>query len=86
LLSEGLILAPRRILITELHLPGMNGIDLMLALERQHLSTPTIIMTLEANVSTAVQAIRQGAVDFVEKPCIAVELLDSLCRVEATLR
>ena len=85
LLSEGLNLAPRRFLITELHLPGMSGIELMLALEREHLSTPTIIMSIEANVRAAVRAIRYGAVDFVEKPCIANELLDGLCRIEAAL-
>lgn len=79
------ILATRRCLITELHLPGMSGIELMLALERAHLSTPTIITAVEANVSTAVRAIRHGAIDFVEKPHIAAELLAGLCRIEAAL-
>lgn len=82
LLGANLILAPRRCLITELHLSGMNGIDLMLALERENLSTPTIIMALEANIFTAVSAIRQGAFDFIEKPSIATELLDGLSRIE----
>ena len=86
LLKAGLILAPRRFLITELRLPGMSGIELMLALEREHLSTPTIIMSVEANVKTAVHAIRYGAVDFVEKPCVAADLLDGLCRIEAALK
>ncbi len=83
LLCEGLTLAPRRCLITELNLPGMSGIELMLALEREHLPTPTIIMSVEANIRIAVRAIRYGAVDFVEKPCIAAELLDAFCRIEA---
>ena len=85
LLSKRRVMAPRRVLITELDLPGISGIELMLALERRDLSTPTIIMTIETSVRTAVQAIRHGAVDVVEKPCIAGELLDGLCRVEAAL-
>ena len=83
LLRRRLVLAPRRVLITELHLPGMSGIELMLALKRKDLSTPTIIITIDTNIRTAVQAIRHGAVDVVEKPCIAVDVLDSLRRVEA---
>ena len=85
LLRRRLVLAPRRVLITELQLPGMSGIELMLALKRKDLSTPTIIITIDTNVRTAVQAIRHGAVDVVEKPCIAAEVLDGLRRVEAAL-
>ena len=83
LLGGRLVMEPRRILITELHLPGMSGIELMLALARKNLSTPTIIMTIETSIRTAVHAIRHGAVDIVEKPFIAGELLDGLSRVEA---
>ena len=83
LLNTRRVLRSRRLLITELHLPGISGIELMLALEREQLSTPTIIMTVEAKVSVAVRAIRHGAVDIIEKPCIADELLDSLSRIEA---
>ena len=85
LLNGSLFLAPRRVLLTELHLPGMSGLELMLELEREQLSTPTIIMTIESNVRTAVQAIRHGAVDIVEKPFIASELLDGLGRIEEAL-
>lgn len=85
LLSGCSSLAPRRLLITEMQLPGMNGIELMLALRRKELSTPTIIMTIDASVRTAARALRHGAVDFIEKPCIASELLDGLCRIEAAL-
>lgn len=85
LLNGCVTLEPRRCLITELHLPGMSGIELMLALEREQLYTPTIIMTIEANVRTAVLAIRYGAVDLVQKPCIAAELFDGLNRIEETL-
>lgn len=85
LLSECATLAPRRCLITELHLPGLSGLELMLTLESEQLSTPTIITTIDGTISTAVQAIRHGAIDFVEKPYMAAELLDGLCRAEAAL-
>lgn len=84
LLGERSLLVPRRLLITELQLPGMSGIELMLELERKHLPTPTIIMTTEASISTAVSAIRHGAFDFVEKPCITAEILDDINLLEAT--
>ncbi len=85
LLSERAALAPRRCLITELHLPGLSGIDLMLKLEREHFPTPTIITAIDGQISTAVLAIRHGAIDFVEKPYLAAKLLEGVCRVEAVL-
>ena len=85
LLAGSLAMAPRRVLITELRLPGISGIDLMLALEARNLSTPTIIMTVDTNFYTAVEAIRKGAFNVLEKPCIAGELLDGLSRVETAL-
>lgn len=86
LLESTAALAPHRCLITELHLSGMNGIELMLALERKRCPTPTIITAIEANVRTAVDAVRRGAIDFIEKPFLLAELLAGLRRVESLSR
>lgn len=82
LLRASNTLSTRSLLIAELQLPGINGIELMLALKRENLSTPTIITALEPSICNAVSAIRHGAIDFVEKPCKADELLDGLYRCE----
>lgn len=86
LLCECTELAPYRCLITELHLPGMSGIDLMQTLGCKHAWTPTIITAVDADLYTAVIAMKKGAIDFIEKPFVSAELLAGLYRVEQALR
>lgn len=83
LLQSRLVLEPNRCLITELHLPGMNGIELMLALDREHRSTPTLVTSSAANRRAAARAARLGAIDFIEKPLVSARVLAGLGRIEA---
>lgn len=56
--------------VTEVHLPGISGIDLQAELRSRGVEYPVIVMTADADVPTAVRAMALGALDFIEKPFI----------------
>ena len=56
------------LVITDLKLPGMNGLDFLQAVKRFEAAMPVIVMTAEGDVETAVRAMKAGADDFIEKP------------------
>ena len=55
-------------LLLDLMMPGMTGLDVLRRIRKLNLSLPTIVMTAFGNVPSAVQAMKLGALDFVEKP------------------
>lgn len=55
-------------LITDVRMPGMSGIDLLKALRAKACSMPAIVITGHGDVPLAVEAMKAGAVDFIEKP------------------
>lgn len=73
-------------LVTGLELPGMNGVELLNQLRARGLQVPAIVIARDANVATAVGAIRAGAMDFIQKPVIDRILLrrvrDALAQAE----
>jgi DNA-binding NtrC family response regulator len=56
------------VVITDLRLPGMSGLDLLTQLKRQQSPVPLIVMTAFSSVENAVEAMRAGAFDFLPKP------------------
>jgi two-component system response regulator FixJ len=58
----------RGCLITDLRMPGMDGVQLIKALKGLGCILPVIVITGHADVSRAVDAMKAGATDFVEKP------------------
>jgi DNA-binding NtrC family response regulator len=62
------------VVITDLRMPGMDGIQFLRELRRLGLDTPVILMTAHASVETAVEAMKLGAFDYIEKPFNAEEL------------
>ena len=56
------------LVITDLRLPGVSGLEILQALRNQGNSTPVIMMTAYGDVDTAVSAMRSGAYDFIPKP------------------
>lgn len=67
------------LVLTDLKLPGMDGIELLREIRRLNLDAEVIIMTAHGTVKTAVSAMREGAADYLEKPfdkdelCLVVE-------------
>lgn len=55
-------------LVLDLHLPGLNGLELQEILMRRGIKVPVIVFTARGSIPKAVAALKNGAVDFVEKP------------------
>ncbi len=68
------------ILLTDLNLPKINGIDLLRRAKSISPSTAVILLTGYAAIETAVEALRTGAVDFLTKPVVDDELRLALTR------
>lgn len=60
--------APVGCVLTDVRMPGLDGIDLLRRLKERGFRGPVVVMTAHGDISTAVQAMKAGAVDFVEKP------------------
>jgi two-component system, LuxR family, response regulator FixJ len=55
-------------IITDVRMPGLSGIDLLRRLQEMQIGLPVIVITGHGDVPLAVEAMRCGAVDFLEKP------------------
>jgi len=55
-------------LVLDLNMPGMSGLDLQQYLKEQGVLLPVIFLSGRADIPKAVQAVREGAIDFIEKP------------------
>jgi two-component system, chemotaxis family, CheB/CheR fusion protein len=67
-------------LLVDAYLPGMKGIELLQHLKALGQSLPAIMITGSSDVPMAVQAMKAGASDFIEKPISASELVASVER------
>ncbi|MGA2416128.1 MAG: sigma-54 dependent transcriptional regulator [Candidatus Sulfotelmatobacter sp.] len=56
------------LVVTDLKLPGMNGLEFLQAIKRQNATLPVVVMTAFGTVETAVEAMKAGASDYVLKP------------------
>ena len=56
------------LVVTDLKMPGVSGLELLQALRNQGKETPVIMMTAYGDVDTAVESMRLGAYDFIQKP------------------
>jgi two-component system response regulator FixJ len=65
-------------IVSDVRMPGMDGLELQRRLKAKGVSLPMIIMTGHADVSLAVEAMKGGAVDFIEKPFSDEVLLSSI--------
>ncbi|HAZ61517.1 MAG TPA: hypothetical protein DCY89_08095 [Gammaproteobacteria bacterium] len=63
-------------LITELGLPGMSGLELLERLRRRGSRLPVIVMANRTDVQAAVEVMRAGALDYLEKPFSQHRLLE----------
>jgi two-component system copper resistance phosphate regulon response regulator CusR len=68
------------VIVLDLRLPGMNGVEVLRTLRDRGIDTPVLVLTAQDAVDSKVQALRTGADDYVTKPFSFEELL---ARVEA---
>ena len=80
LLEEEAFLAQCDCLLLDIQLPGMSGLDVLTLLHDRDGAPATVVLTGTGDVSTAVEAMRLGAVDFIEKPYRPTVLLEALER------
>ncbi len=70
------------VVITDLRLPGTNGLEILKAVKAKQNDTEVVIMTAYATVETAVEALKLGAYDYITKPFDPDELLNILAHIE----
>jgi FixJ family two-component response regulator len=66
--------------LADLRMPGLSGLDLQQELRRRGIETPIVFISGRADVPSGVQAMKGGAIDFLEKPVRAGVLIDVLAR------
>jgi len=67
-----------RCIISDIRMPGMNGIELVRKLRSDGMECPVILITGHGDVALAVEAMKAGASDFIEKPFDDAALLDAI--------
>ncbi|WP_428414849.1 response regulator transcription factor [Pararhizobium sp.] len=65
-------------LLLDVRLPGINGIEFQKELEMRGYDLPVVFMTAHGDVAMSVNAMKAGAVDFLEKPLQTAELIDAI--------
>jgi FixJ family two-component response regulator len=63
-------------LVLDIRMPGMSGLELQERLNQMHAITPIVFVTGHGDVPMAVEAMQNGAVDFIQKPFRDQDLLD----------
>lgn len=71
------------VVVLDIAMPGMNGIDTLKALKKSDPLLEIIMLTGQATVDTAVEAIKQGAFNYLSKPC---EIDDLSAFIEEAVR
>ncbi|KAF2390519.1 sigma-54-dependent transcriptional regulator [Pseudomonas frederiksbergensis] len=68
------------VILSDVRMPGMTGLELLAEVQRRDADLPVILLTGHGDVPMAVEAMRDGAYDFLEKPFSPETLLGSLRR------
>ncbi|UCC75256.1 MAG: response regulator transcription factor [Gemmatimonadota bacterium] len=63
-------------LVLDIRMPGMSGLELQARLDSMGSTLPIVFVTAHGDVPMAVQAVKSGAIDFIEKPFCDQELID----------
>ena len=76
----------RGCLLSDLKMPQMNGLELQRELQHRGVTLPVVLLTAHGDVATTRAALKNGAVDFLEKPVsdeILVDVLSNAIRIDA---
>jgi DNA-binding NtrC family response regulator len=73
------------LVVTDLKLPGMDGMSLLEKIRESNGEMPVVVMTAFGNIETAVEAMKHGALDFLQKP-FSLDHLSAVVRKAAGLR
>ena len=73
------------VLVTDLRMPDMTGVELLRNLLSADASLPAVVITGHADVPMAVEAMKAGATDFIEKPFEDVVLIEAIQRAAEQL-
>src|SRR5205809_6855317 len=79
--QEGLALAEREapdLVLLDVKMPGMDGIEVLERLRNMNDALPVVVVSGHGTISTAVEATKKGAFDFIEKPFASERVLVSL--------
>ena len=79
-LLDGPDLATADCIISDVRMPGMDGLELKRELNRRKIETPFVIVTAHGDIPLAVRAMREGATDVIEKPFRPAGLLEAIAR------
>ncbi|MBI3291304.1 MAG: response regulator, partial [Elusimicrobia bacterium] len=60
--------SPCPLVITDLNMPQMNGLELLRVIKQRYPDTEVILITAYGEIKTAVEAMRDGAFDYITKP------------------
>lgn len=77
---------PRGCVVMDLHMPGMDGLELQSELARRGVRLPVVFLTGAADIPSSVSAMRGGAVDFLEKRAPSEQLTAAVERALASDR
>ncbi len=72
---------PCHLVLTDLVMPGMGGLDLLAEIRRHEQNLPVIFLTAFGDRTTMIKATEKGAVDFLTKPFRAASLLGIIQRI-----
>ncbi|WP_297355259.1 sigma-54 dependent transcriptional regulator [Paraburkholderia sp.] len=68
------------VIVSDIRLPGASGLDLLAQCHERAPEVPVILVTGHGDISMAVQAMRDGAYDFIEKPFASERLIETVRR------
>ena len=63
------------VVVLDVQMPGLDGIEIVKQIRERHPLIEVIMLTGHATVETAVEAVKQGAMDYLEKPCDLDDLI-----------
>jgi DNA-binding NtrC family response regulator len=70
-------------IVLDLQMPGMNGIDMLKVIKERHPDMQVILLTGQATLEAGIEAMKLGAMDFMEKPADINSLTEKIRKAQA---